>query len=327
MHIISNPGNEIQLVIKNQGWLEYMTIQQLFYAITITESGSMNRAAETLYITQPSLTKAIKELENELGFSIFVRSGKGMLLTPEGREFIIYAKQVSQQYEILKDRFIGSAERKRRFGISTQHYSFAIKAFTEFVKDFDLAKYEFAFRETMTRDVIDDVGSMKSDIGILFISEYNRKVIEKKLRDNDLHFTPLIDCKACVYITKSHPLADREEITMEDLVPYPCRTFEQGDGDPIYYAEEILAEKDYPRRIKVIDRGTGLNLMNELNGYTLCSGIICDDVNGQQYKMIRFKGDGDDAVMHIGYITKNNIELGSLTEGYIAEVKKILKLA
>lgn len=326
MRIISNPGNEIQLVIKNQGWLEYMTIQQLFYAITITESGSMNRAAETLYITQPSLTKAIKELENELGFSIFVRSGKGMLLTPEGREFIIYAKQVSQQYEILKDRFIGSAERKRRFGISTQHYSFAIKAFTEFVKDFDLAKYEFAFRETMTRDVIDDVGSMKSDIGILFISEYNRKVIEKKLRDNDLHFTPLIDCKACVYITKSHPLADREEITMEDLVPYPCLTFEQGDGDPIYYAEEILAEKDYPRRIKVIDRGTGLNLMNELNGYTLCSGIICDDVNGQQYKMIRFKGDGDDAVMHIGYITKNNIELGSLAEGYIAEVKKILKI-
>lgn len=304
-----------------------MTIQQLFYAITITESGSMNRAAETLYITQPSLTKAIKELENELGFSIFVRSGKGMLLTPEGREFIIYAKQVSQQYEILKDRFIGSAERKRRFGISTQHYSFAIKAFTEFVKDFDLAKYEFAFRETMTRDVIDDVGSMKSDIGILFISEYNRKVIEKKLRDNDLHFTPLIDCKACVYITKTHPLADREEITMEDLEPYPCLTFEQGDGDPIYYAEEILAEKEYPRRIKVIDRGTGLNLMNELNGYTLCSGIICDDVNGQQYKMIRFKGDGDDAVMHIGYITKNNIELGSLTEGYIAEVKKFLKLA
>ena len=304
-----------------------MTIQQLFYAITITESGSMNRAAETLYITQPSLTKAIKELENELGFSIFVRSGKGMLLTPEGREFIIYAKQVSQQYEILKDRFIGSAERKRRFGISTQHYSFAVKAFTEFVKDFDLAKYEFALRETMTRDVIDDVGSMKSDIGILFISEYNRKVIEKKLRDNDLHFTPLIDCKACVYITKSHPLADREEITMEDLEPYPCLTFEQGDGDPIYYAEEILAEKDYPRRIKVIDRGTGLNLMNELNGYTLCSGIICDDVNGQQYKMIRFKGDGDDAVMHIGYITKNNIELGSLTEGYIAEIKKILKLA
>lgn len=303
-----------------------MTIQQLIYAITITEVGSMNRAAENLFITQPTLTKAIKDLESELGFSLFVRSGKGMFLTPEGREFIIYARQVSQQYEVLKDHFLSSAARKRKFGISTQHYSFAIKAFTEFVKDFDLQKYEFAFRETMTRDVIDDVGSMKSDIGILFISEYNRKVIEKKLRDNDLQFTPLIDCKACVYITKTHPLADYDEVTMDDLAPYPCLTFEQGDGDPIYYAEEILAEKDYPRRIKVCDRGSGLNLMNELNGYTLCSGIICDDVNGQQYKMIRFKGEEDNAVMHIGYITKNNIELGSLAEGYIAEVKKILDL-
>ena len=303
-----------------------MTIQQLIYAITITETGSMNRAADILFITQPTLTKAIKDLESELGFPLFVRSGKGMLLTPEGREFIIYAKQVSQQYEVLKDHFLNSSERKRKFGISTQHYSFAIKAFTEFVKDFDLEKYEFAFRETMTREVIDDVGSMKSDIGILFISEYNRKVIEKKLRDNDLHFTPLIDCKACAYITKSHPLSDAEEVTMEDLAPYPCLTFEQGDGDSTYYFEEILAEKEYPRRIKVSDRGSGLNLMNELNGYTLCSGIICDDVNGQQYKMIRFRGEEDNAVMHIGYITKNDIELGSLTEGYIAELKKVLNL-
>jgi len=286
----------------------------------------MNRAAEKLFITQPTLTKAIKELESEIGFSVFVRSGKGMILTPEGREFIVYAKQVSQQYDILKERFGNVGERKRRFGISTQHYSFAIKAFTEFVKDFDLEKYEFVFRETMTRDVIDDVGSMKSDIGILFISEYNRKVIEKKLRDNDLSFNHLIDCKACVYITKTHPLAEAEELTMEDLAPYPCLTFEQGDGDSIYFAEEILAEKDYPRRIKVCDRGSGLNLMNELNGYTLCSGIICDDVNGQQYKMVRFKGDEDNTVMHIGYIRKNNIELGSLAEGYIAEVKKTLNL-
>ena len=168
---------------------------------------------------------------------------------------------------------------------------------------------------------------MKSDIGILFISEYNRKVIEKKLRDNDLHFVHLIDCKACVYIAKDHPLADYEELTMEDLAPYPCLAFEQGEGDPIYYSEEILAEKDYPRRIKVCDRASGLNLMTELNGYTLCSGIILDDINGQQYKMIRFRGDDDDAVMHIGYVIKNNIEISSLTEGYIQEVKKILSIS
>ena len=306
-----------------------MTIQQLLYAITIAEIGSMNRAAENLFITQPTLTKAIKELESELGFSVFVRSGKGMILTPEGREFIVYAKQVSQQYDILKDRFGNVGERKRRFGISTQHYSFAIKAFTEFVKDFDLEKYEFVFRETMTRDVIDDVGSMKSDIGILFISEYNRKVIEKKLRDNDLSFTHLIDCKACVYITKTHPLADAEELTMEDLAPYPCLTFEQGDGDSIYFAEEILAEKDYPRRIKVCDRGSGLNLMNELNGYTLCSGIICEELNGDDYTAIPFEPDEENknSNMEIGYIMRKDTSLSDLAQTYLDEISKYLNNA
>lgn len=305
---------------------EAMTIQQLFYVISITEAGSMNRAAEVLFISQPTLTKSIKELENEIGFSIFARSGKGMSLTPEGREFLIYARQVSQQYEILKDRFGNNSDRKTRFGVSTQHYSFAIKAFTEFIRDFDIKKYEFAIRETTTREVIDDVGSMKSDIGILFISDYNRKVLEKKLRDNDLEFTPLIDCRASVYIGSDHPLADREVITMEDLEPYPCLAFEQGDGDPIYYAEEILAQKDYPRKIKVTDRGSGLTIMNELNGYTLCSGIILKDGLGKQYKMIRFKGEEDNDIMHIGYITKKNIGLNPLSEGYIGEVKRILNI-
>ena len=153
-----------------------MTIQQLFYVIAITKAGSMNKAAENLFISQPTLTKSIKELENEIGFTVFARSGKGVTLTPEGREFIIYAKQVSQQYDILKDRFGKKGDRKKKFGISTQHYSFAVKAFTEFVKDFDIEKYDFAFRETTTRDVINDVGSLKSDIGILFISDYTGNV-------------------------------------------------------------------------------------------------------------------------------------------------------
>ena len=301
-----------------------MTIQQLFYVIAITKAGSMNKAAENLFISQPTLTKSIKELENEIGFTVFARSGKGVTLTPEGREFIIYAKQVSQQYDILKDRFGKKSDRKKKFGISTQHYSFAVKAFTEFVKDFDIEKYDFAFRETTTRDVINDVGSLKSDIGILFISDYNRKVIEKKLRDYDLVFTPLIDCKACVYITKDHPLAERDELVLEDLEPYPCMTFEQGDADSIYFAEEILAEKDYSRKITVCDRGSGLNIMNELNGYTLCSGIICDDVNGAQYKMIRLKHEEGNDVMHIGYITRNDAVHSELRDGYISEVKRVL---
>ncbi len=301
-----------------------MTLQQLFYSITISESGSMNKAAESLFISQPTLTKSIKELESELGFSIFIRSGKGIELTNDGRDFIIYAKQVFQQYEILKDKFDSSNSRKKKFGISSQHYSFAVKAFTDLINKYDTSEYEFAFRETTTRDVIDDVGNMKSEIGILFFSDYNNKVIEKNLRDNDLEFNHLIDCNACVYLSKNHPLADRDEVSFEDLNPYPCISFEQRDADSIYYAEEILAEKDYHRMIKLSDRGSALGIINELDAYTLCSGIISDEINGTDYKMLPLTGDGADAVMHIGYITKRNITMSPIGEEYIDIIKETL---
>ena len=298
-----------------------MTIQQLIYSITISEFGSMNKAAEALFICQPTLTKAVKELESELGFSIFLRSGKGMELTADVRDFITYAKQVCQQYDILKDNFGKKGIRKKKFGSSSQHYSFAVKAFTQLVAKYDTAEYEFAFRETTTRDIIEDVSSLKSEIGILFYCDYNGKVIEKILRDNDLEFTPLIDCKACVYLSDKHPLATKTKVSLEELLPYPCISFEQKGADPMYYAEEILAEKEYRRKILISDRGSALNIINELNAYTICSGIINEEMNGSDYKMLKLEGEEGDAVMHIGYITKKNMRLSSIGSEYIEHLK------
>ncbi len=299
-----------------------MTIQQLFYSITVFQYGSINKAAETLFISQPTLTKAIKELESELGFSIFLRSGKGVELTSEGRDFITYAKQVCQQYEILKDAFGNKGNRKKKFGISAQHYSFAVKAFTQLVENYDTSEYEFAFRETTTRDIIEDVSSFKSEIGILFYCDYNGKVIEKILRDNGLEFTQLIDCKACVYLSDRHPLATRDEVGFEELLSFPCVSFEQKDVDPMYYAEEILAEKDYHRKILITDRGSALNIINELNAYIICSGIINEEMNGSNYKMLQLRGKEGDAVMHIGYITKKNMRLSTIGCEYIEMLRK-----
>ena len=299
-----------------------MTIQQLFYSITVFQYGSINKAAETLFISQPTLTKAIKELESELGFSIFLRSGKGVELTSEGRDFITYAKQVCQQYEILKDAFGNKGNRKKNFGISAQHYSFAVKAFTQLVENYDTSEYEFAFRETTTRDIIEDVSSFKSEIGILFYCDYNGKVIEKILRDNGLEFTQLIDCKACVYLSDRHPLATRTEVGFEELLSFPCVSFEQKDVDPMYYAEEILAEKDYHRKIFITDRGSALNIINELNAYIICSGIINEEMNGSNYKMLQLRGKEGDAVMHIGYITKKNMRLSTIGCEYIEMLRK-----
>lgn len=303
-----------------------MTIQQLNYAITISEQGSFNKASEVLYIAQPSLTSAMQELEKELGITIFYRSGKGVTLTNDGEEFIRHARQVCQQYDQLLDKYGKSGGVKKKFGISAQHYSFAVKSFVEMVKHFDAKEYEFAIRETTTRDVIEDVSIFKSEIGILYLSDFNRKAIEKVLRSNNLVFTKLIECDAFVYLWKGHPLAGKDEIVFEDLLGYPCISFEQGAGGSFYFAEEIFSTSEYQMTIKVTDRASVLNLMIGLNGYTLCSGIICEELNGSDYIAVPFRADENvtGSRMEIGYITKKNMVLSKMGELYIEEMRKYL---
>lgn len=305
-----------------------MTLQQLSYAIAISEAGSLNKASEVLYVSQPSLTESVKELEKELGITIFIRSGRGVTLTPEGSDFILYARQVINDYSELVERFGSSKNFKKKFGVSTQHYSFAVKAFVELVKENDTSRYELAIRETRTQEVISDVSNLKSEIGIIYLSEFNKRAIGKLLRAANLEFHPLISCDAYVYLWSGHPLAKKKSITFEDLKEYPCLSFEQGDSS-FYYAEEILSTKDYSRIIKACDRATILNLMVGLNGYTLCSGIICEELNGDDYLAIPFKADEDDSEskMQIGYITRKNTVPSRLGKQYIEKINEYLNKA
>ena len=304
-----------------------MTIQQLRYAVTISELGSLNKAAEVLYVAQPSLTSALRELERELGVTLFSRSGRGVTPTNDGTEFLHYARQVLQQYDNLLDKYGKGGGVKKKFGVSTQHYSFAVKSFVELVRHFGTEEYEFSIRETRTRDVIDDVFNGVSELGILYLSDFNRKPLEKLLRSNGLEFHHLTECSAYVYLWRDHPLAEKASIRFEDLADYPCLAFEQGGSGSFYFAEEILSTAEYPRLIHATDRATMLNLMVGLNGYTLCSGVICEELNGADYVAVPFESE-DGAVgrrMEIGYITKKNMILSSLAELYIAELARYLK--
>jgi DNA-binding transcriptional LysR family regulator len=305
-----------------------MTLQQLNYVITISECGSLNKAAEILYVAQPSLTGAVKELEKELGITIFNRSGRGVTLTNDGTEFLLYARQVYAQYKELLEKYGKSGNLKKKFGVSTQHYSFAVKAFVEMVKTFDTSKYEFAIRETKTKEVIDDVSTMRSEIGILYLSDFNRKALLKILSSQQLEFHSIIHCKPYVYLWKGHPLAKQKSITLPELQQYPCLSFEQGESSSFYYAEEILSTCEYPRIIKANDRATMLNLMIGLNGYTLCSGIICEELNGDDYLAVPFEAEDKavDDTMEIGYIIRKNTLLSKMGRLYIEEIKKYLNL-
>ncbi len=303
-----------------------MTIQQLKYTITIANQGSFNKASEVLYISQPSLTESIKELEKELGITIFYRSGKGVTLTNEGVEFLAYARELYGQFENVLERYGENGNRKKMFSVSTQHYTFAVKSFVALVKKLDTSEFEFAIREEQTQKVIDDVINMNSEIGILYLSSFNMPVIGKLLRQNHLEFHELISCEAYVYLWKGHPLAHNERISFDELKNYPCLSFEQGSNGSMYFAEEILASYPYPRIIRATDRATMLNLMVGLGGYTLCSGVICEEMNGSDFIAVPFAPDDDHPgeTMKVGYITKKNLLLSKVGKIYIEELKRTL---
>lgn len=295
-----------------------MTLQQLKYVTAVADCESINKAAKQFYLSQPALSGAIHELEEEMGFSIFDRTNRGVCLTPEGREFLSYARQLSEQYELMEDRFVRKKAREK-FGVSAQHYSFAVKAFIELVNSVGMEKYEFSISETRTADVINDVKSFISEIGILYMDDFNSEVMKKLLRDNSLEFEELFSCHTYVYLSARHPLAERERIDFEDLKEYPNLTFDQGVNNSFYYAEEVLSTYEYDRMIRANDRATMLNLMTGLNGYTLCSGIICEDLNGDDFRAVPLN---DDEVMHIGYVKRTGATLSALGQKYVENLKK-----
>lgn len=300
-----------------------MTLQQLKYALTIADCGSMNEAAKQLFLSQPSLSETMKELEAEIGIAIFLRSNRGISLTPEGEEFLGYARQVTEQFSLLQSRYI-EKKKKEKFSVSTQHYTFAVKAFVETVKKLGMERYEYAVHETTTYDVISNVRSFKSEIGVLYLNDFNEKVMMKTIQENGLEFRELFSCNTFVYLWAGHPLAKKREISMEELDDYPCLSFDQGKYHSLFLAEEMKSDYEYRRLIKANDRATLLNLMVGLNAYTLCSGIICEELNGSGYMAIPLK---ETERMRIGYIVRKGQKISKSGKLYIEELKKYQDMA
>lgn len=296
-----------------------MTLQQLRYAVCVANNKSMNKAAAELFITQPSLSSTIKDLEEEIGMELFLRSNRGIVMTPEGEEFLGYARQMMEQYRQIEERFIENKKSKKKFSVSMQHYTFAVQAFIEMAKEFGMDDYEFAVHETKTYEVIENVKNQKSELGILYINDFNEKALFKIFQDHEIEFRELFQCGIYVYLCKDNPLAQKETIDFEDLKVYPCLSFEQGNNNSFYLAEEVFSTFEYKQIIKADDRATLLNLMIGLNGYTLCSGIICEDLNGGQYRAIPLATEDK---MRIGYIKKKKMPLSKLAGKYIEELKK-----
>lgn len=300
-----------------------MTLQQLKYLVTVAECKNITAAAEKLYISQPSLSAAIHSLEKEMNVTAFVRSNKGMTVTKEGEELLSFARNLLEQADIMKERFCTDSNRKPKFCVSCQHYSFAVNAFVDMVNEYDAAEYNFTLRETQTGEIIDDVANGNSELGILYLSESNEDVLHKLFKKNDLVFEEIFEASPHIFISKNHPLADKTNINLEELKPYPYLVYEQGERNSFYFSEEFLSVLDMPKSIEVRDRATLFNLAIGLNGFTVSSGVIDKELNGED---IIAKPLIMDCSMHIGIIKKKNIMLSRYANAYIEALQKHLPI-
>lgn len=297
-----------------------MTLQQLKYAVAVADTLNITEASKRVFISQPSLTAAIHELEEEMGVTIFNRSNKGVTITNEGDEFLSYARQVLEQAALLEDHYKGSEYGNTIFSVSCQHYSFAVNAFVDVIRKFGGPSYDFTLRETQTNEIIDDVTKMKSEIGVLYLSGKNEKVIRKMMQKNNLVFEALFTTPLHVFISSKNPLATKERITLADLKPFPYLTYEQGNFNSFYFAEEPLTAIDFdcPRNIKVRDRATLFNLLIGLDGYTICSGVISHKLNGKE---IISKPLAVLDKMTIGIVMRKGVTLSRYAKEYITALQ------
>ena len=298
-----------------------MTLQQLKYVIEVADRGSITEAAKSLFIAQPSLSAAIHELEEEIGVTLFLRSNRGVLITPEGSEFLGYARQVVQQAALIEDKYIAHSALRQRFCISTQHYSFTAGAFVELVRAQGGEAYEFILREGKTYDTINDVRTLRSEMGVIYMCNFNEAVISKMLREANLVFSELLTAKPHIFVGRNNPLAARERVTLEDIMPLPCLTYEQGDQNAFYFSEEILSTLNHEKSIKVTDKSTIVDLMVGTDGYTISSGICPSYLRGDEIISIPLEVD---ELIRIGVITHRDYRPTKLGQMYLDILHRVV---
>lgn len=298
-----------------------MTLQQLKYVIEVASRGSINEAAKRLFISQPSLSNAIRDLEEELHITIFERTNKGISLSVEGAEFLSYARQVVEQAELLEGRYMNAKPSPQHFSVSTHHYAFAVNAFVNLVREYGQDEYELALHETKTYDIIEDVKTMRSEIGILYLNEFNAKVINKLLQSAQLQFQSLFTAEPHVFISTNNPLARQSIVTLDDLQQYPYLSFEQGEYNSFHFSEEILSTLSHKKSIRVNDRATLFNLLIGLNGYTISTGVLSADLNGNEIIPVPLECD---EVINVGWISRKNIALSKLALAYVEALQQAI---
>lgn len=291
-----------------------MTLQQLRYAVAIAGCGSISRTARQLYVSQPSLSAAIKDLETELGITIFERTSRGIRLSADGAEFIRYAVALLEQADDLKARFCASPAAGLSFCVSAQHYSFVADAFVETLRRHGGGKYSFTLREGRTLEIIEDVCERKSEAGVLFLSDSNRRPLTKLFASRGLDFAAIRQVEPHVFIRPGHPLSGCLSVSPHDLQDFPYICYEQGETSAVFFSEELMVEQHSPRVISVSDRATMENIIAKTDAYTIGTGYIIPTFTGSGMSSIPLNTDER---MEIGVLTLKDTSLSPIAADFV----------
>ena len=292
-----------------------MTLNQMTYFKTLAETGHMGQAAEKLFLSQPSLSAAIKELETELDITIFERTGRGIRLSADGAAFIRGAVALLEQADDLKARFSAQPpEAPRSFSLSAQHYSFVADAFVEIMRGMSENRYSLTLREGRTLEIIDDVCERKSELGVLFLSASNRRPLTRLFASRGLDFRAIKQVEPHVFIRPEHPLSGHQRLSPRHLQDYPYICYEQGEVSPVFFSEELMVERCRPRVVHVSDRATMENVIAQTDAYTIGTGYIIPTFTGVGMSSIPLDTDEQ---MEIGILTLREAGLSPLASDFV----------
>ena len=290
-----------------------MTVQQCRYALEIAKQGSFNEAAKNLFVAQSSLSSSIKALEEELGITVFDRVSNGVLLTEEGAEFIRYATQLVEQHDFVLKRY-SYQQSSQKLYISTQHYDFVADIFGKLLWETKAESYQFALRETQTYQVIREIETAYSDIGVLAIKGNDDGIMKRYLHKKGLLFTPFLKAFPHVFVRKKHPLAKEKSLCYHQLKEYAYVSYEQGEHHNSFFTEEIMNSFS-DKHIEISDRASLMNVLLSTDCYTVGTGIMPSALNNGNIVSIPLDSE---EFYTIGYILHGNKKITPLMERFIA---------
>lgn len=281
-----------------------MNIQQLRYVVAIANSGTFREAAEKMYVSQPSLSISVRDLEKELGFKIFRRTSSGTFLTRRGMEFYEKSQELVKGFDIFQNQYANPEEEKDEFSVASQHYDFlppTITAFSERYPDYK----NFRIFESTTVQILDEVAQGDSEIGIIYLNNQNKKGIMQRVEKLGLEVIELIPFHTHIYLREGHPLAQKEELVMEDLADLPTVRFTQEKDEYLYYSENFVDTSASSQMFNVTDRATLNGILERTDAYATGSGFLdSDSVNG--ITVIRLKDNLDNRMV---YVKREEVEL------------------